>query len=72
MNFFNSLLFCLDLFCSPCAYAFTASLGLAVPRILSSFAQDAFAFTTETGPKGAEMLGSFSLLNIDSPKHYRP
>lgn len=67
MKSFNSLLFCLGLFCSPCACAFTDSLNLAVPRILSSFTQDAFAFVTEKGPKGAEMLGNFSLLNIYSP-----
>lgn len=65
MKFFNSLLFCLGLFSSPCA--FTVSLDLAVPRILSSFTQAAFAFLTEKAPKGAEMLGNLSLLNIYSP-----
>lgn len=67
MKFFNSFLFCLGLFSSPCTCAFTVSLDLAVPRILSSFTQDAFAFITEKGPKDAETLGNFSLLNIYSP-----
>ncbi|RMC12546.1 hypothetical protein DUI87_10066 [Hirundo rustica rustica] len=42
------------LFCSTCAV--TASLVLAVPRILSRFSQDAFAFITEKGPKAPPAL----------------
>lgn len=49
------------LFFPSCTCALVISVALAVPRILSSFAQDAFTFAAEEGPKCTEVHGNRSL-----------